>query len=232
MKQVHYPFFRRYIVTLLLLLVILPKVCSASLCDDVLTLRKKFAKEHEYILSKENTPDHLSATTRKFRQILKGLNYFKVIILSDSFLHLDKQRLQTKPFPSFIPPSPTHSPKNIPIWKIHFMQNSIWVLFHNNKYDMITTAKLLKNHCLKISSLPKIHVWKDKNGHIWTLNHRRVAAAILAGNIKQLPVIWASRKEVKQNQSEYTTRHHGSVVIAYLTTKVGMIIKNSNYSFS
>ena len=115
------------------------------------------------------------------------------------------------------------------------MQSSFWIVFNNTRFNVINTAKQLKNKSLSIKSLPKVHVWRDKKGIIWTLNHRRIAAIILAGNIKKIPVIWATVKEVMQHKFHYTTKNKGTSFIGFLTHRLGIVIgqkKTSNQSLT
>ena len=58
------------------------------------------------------------------------------------------------------------------------MQNSIWGVFTQSQYDIITTHQL-KDQFI-VSQLPKLEIWQDQQHRIWTLDHRRLAAMTLA----------------------------------------------------
>ena len=144
--------------------------------------------EHQFILANQNTDHHSKKYIEKYRQLLKGLHYKKLVVISKDFFRQDQKRIMTTPFPTYTPPKKNQS-TNVALYKIHFMQSSFWIVFNNTRFNVINTAKQLKNKSLSIKSLPKVHVWRDKKGIIWTLDHRRIAAIILAGNIKKISVI-------------------------------------------
>ena len=98
-------------------------------------------------------------------------------------------------------------------------------LSHEQQYDIITTARQLQKRQLDVMALPTIHVWKDSENKIWTINHRRLATFILAGNMKVVPVVWADQKEVENNRFEYTTRTGGKSILALLTNRLALKIE-------
>lgn len=184
----------------------------------------QLVSEHTFILQNQNISAQSDKIISDYSRILQGLDYKKLIKLTPAFIQRDRQRIMSTPFPTYaFPPSPT--PKNLPTKQIHFMQNTAHTLFHNNKYDVITDARLFKQHKLSFKTTPIIRVWQDTTGVIWSLDHRRLASILLAGNIKTIPVKWATEKEVLANKKEYTTRTQGRSIIIYLTRNLGLVIE-------
>ncbi len=56
---------------------------------------------------------------------------------------------------------------------------------------MLGNAEGLKNGSLSPNDLPPIRVWRDPDGNIWTLDHRRLVAFNLAG-LDEVPCQWVS----------------------------------------
>ncbi len=178
---------------------------------------------HHQLLAIQNTNNNDRQTIDFFKKHLQGLNHHDIIQISASEFEQDQKRIQTKPFPRYSPP-PTPQPKSIPINKIHFMQNSAWPVFTDQKHNVFSTSKNLKSRALSLNVLPKIHVWQDQQHQIWTLDHRRLAAMTLAGNIKKTPVVWATKTEVNQSRSRFTTKNNGQSILIYLTQRLGVVI--------
>ncbi len=93
--------------------------------------------------------------------------------------------------------------------EVNFMQSSI--KNKTGEYTVLGNAKALKNGILKASGLPNIRIWKDANGKIWTLDHRRLAAFRLAG-LEAVPFQWATNKEVVKQMWKMTTETGGKVL--------------------
>jgi hypothetical protein len=108
---------------------------------------------------------------------------------------------------------PSNQPTSLPIDKIHFLQRAArWASLDNRDreetednagYAVIRNALLLRREPELIHSLPKISVFQDKGGKIWTINHRRLAAYLLSGKISQVPVEWADLETVEKNLIKY-----------------------------
>ncbi|WP_349662310.1 DUF6531 domain-containing protein [Lysinibacillus zambalensis] len=93
---------------------------------------------------------------------------------------------------------------------IYFMQKNI--KNSTGPYTVLENAESLKNGSLKVSDLNTINVWKDADGKIWTLDHRRLAAFRLA-NIDEIPVNWAKRSEVKHQWFKMSTKVGGTSIV-------------------
>ncbi|GKV91646.1 hypothetical protein PEC301619_36280 [Pectobacterium carotovorum subsp. carotovorum] len=104
---------------------------------------------------------------------------------------------------------------------IHFMQSSI--KNQTGAHTVLDNAKALSNGSLKASDLPAIKVWKDPSGKIWTLDHRRLAAFKIAG-LNEVPVQWATPKEIAGQMWKMTTRTEGKNIILKMGDGVKKII--------
>lgn len=72
--------------------------------------------------------------------------------------------------------------------QIHFMQSSI--RNSTGEFTVLGNAESLRLGTLDPRVL-RMNVWKDANGKIWTLDHRRLAAFRLSGLI-EAPVQWTN----------------------------------------
>uniref|UniRef100_UPI003F6582FC RHS repeat-associated core domain-containing protein n=1 Tax=Pectobacterium aquaticum TaxID=2204145 RepID=UPI003F6582FC len=104
---------------------------------------------------------------------------------------------------------------------IHFMQSSI--KNQTGAHTVLDNAKALSNGSLKPSDLPAIKVWKDPSGKIWTLDHRRLAAFKIAG-LNEVPVQWATPKEIAGQMWKMTTKTNGESIILKLGDGIKQII--------
>ncbi|MFC7442437.1 polymorphic toxin-type HINT domain-containing protein, partial [Laceyella putida] len=86
--------------------------------------------------------------------------------------------------------------------EIHFMQSS--AKNSTGSHTVLGNAEALKDGTLKPEDLPAIRVWKDSDGKIWTLDHRRLIAYRLA-NLDDVPVEWASKELVKSQMWKMST---------------------------
>ena len=76
-------------------------------------------------------------------------------------------------------------------------------------YTVLGNIDALKSGDLLPSQLGSpIKVWKDADGVIWSLDHRRLAAFKEAG-ISEIPVEWATRAEVKNQAWKMSTKTDG-----------------------
>lgn len=89
------------------------------------------------------------------------------------------------------------------------MQSSI--KNQTGKYTVLENAEALKNGTLKASDLPNIKIWKDADGKIWTLDHRRLAAFRMAG-LDEVPFQWATQEEIAGQMWKMTTKTNGKSI--------------------
>jgi len=105
---------------------------------------------------------------------------------------------------------------------INFMQSSIKNT--TGEYTVLGNADALKAGTLKPSDLPAIKVWKDAQGKIWTLDHRRLAAFKLGG-VEEIPVEWASKSLVESQMWKMTTKTGGTSIKLKLGNGESIIVK-------
>ena len=99
--------------------------------------------------------------------------------------------------------------KTIDPQNINFMQSSI--KNQTGSYTVLDNAEALKNGTLKASDLPEIRIWKDSEGKLWTLDHRRLAAFKIAG-LDSVPFRWATDEEIASQMWKMTTKTNGSSI--------------------
>ena len=135
-----------------------------SICNNKKSTSTLNKNQHSFILNSVNTENHSASFNKHYQTILKGLKYDTPIIITNTWKQNDFKKTP-KPLPKFIW-NPKQQQAFLDINKIHFMQSSIWVVFHNNQYDVISTANDLKNKSIKVTDPPTIHVWEDSRGRI------------------------------------------------------------------
>lgn len=96
---------------------------------------------------------------------------------------------------------------SLSIGEIHMMQAS--VSNPTGDYFVLQNGITFKNNPALFESLPRIRVWvNEADGKIWTLDHRRLAAAKLAG-FERVTIEWASQGEVMGEFWKMTTTGSG-----------------------
>lgn len=93
--------------------------------------------------------------------------------------------------------------------EVRFMQSSI--KNKTGEHTVLDNAEELKNGTLKPEDMPLIRLWKDEEGKIWTLDHRRLAAFRLAG-LESVPFVWATEEEVANQMWKMTTTTDGKTI--------------------
>jgi RHS repeat-associated protein len=111
----------------------------------------------------------------------------------------------------------TINPQNI-----NFMQNSI--KNQTGSYTVLGNAEALKNGTLKASDLPEIRIWKDSEGKLWTLDHRRLAAFRIAG-LDSVPFRWATDEEIANQMWKMTTKTNGRSIKLKLGNGESIVIE-------
>ncbi len=100
--------------------------------------------------------------------------------------------------------SGTVNPKDV-----KYMQSSI--KNQTGDYTVLDNAQALKDGTLKPSDLPEMRIWKDNEGNLWTLDHRRLAAFRMAG-VNEVPFRWATDEEVASQMWKMTTQSGGTSI--------------------
>lgn len=88
-------------------------------------------------------------------------------------------------------------------------------------YTVINNAKSFKEGTLKPSDLPALKVWRDTDGKIWSLDHRRLAAMRLSGVIENVEVEFVAKPIVDADQFKYATQTDGQAIFVRLATEPG-----------
>jgi hypothetical protein len=89
----------------------------------------------------------------------------------------------------------------------------------DGKYSVVSNAKAIKDGTLDISVLPTIRVWRDTEGRIWTLDHRRLAAVKLSGVIEKITVEFVDEALVKAQQFKFDSHNDGKSLFVWLDEK-------------
>ena len=111
----------------------------------------------------------------------------------------------------------TINPKNV-----NFMQSSI--KNQTGEYTVLGNAEALKNGTLQVTDLPEMRIWKDSDGKLWTLDHRRLAAFRIA-EADNVPFRWATNDEVAGQMWKMTTQTGGVSVKLKLGNGKSIIIR-------
>ena len=69
-------------------------------------------------------------------------------------------------------------------------------------HTVIENAHAIKTGTLKGEAFSPIRVWRDTEGNVWTLDHRRYMQSVLA-NQKDIEVVWVSEKVVLHDMTKF-----------------------------
>lgn len=108
------------------------------------------------------------------------------------------------PWRSYESGSNTVNPKDV-----NFMQSSI--KNQTGEHTVLGNAEALKNGTLQATDLPEIRIWKDVDGKLWTLDHRRLAAFRIA-ELDSVPFRWATDEEIAGQMWKMTTKTNGTSI--------------------
>lgn len=99
---------------------------------------------------------------------------------------------------------------------LRFSQVNCRNMSQDKKYSVVGNAKAIKEGTLDIKKLPTIKVWRDTQGRIWTLDHRRLAAMRLSGVIDQVEVEFVSEAVVQAQKFKFGTHDEGRSIFVHL----------------
>lgn len=99
---------------------------------------------------------------------------------------------------------------------LRFTQVNCRNMSQDKKYSVIGNARAIKEGTLDIKKLPTIKVWRDTEGRIWTLDHRRLAAMRLSGVIDKLEVEFVSEEVVRAQGFKFGTQNEGKSIFVHL----------------
>ena len=94
--------------------------------------------------------------------------------------------------------------------KIRFIQANL-----NNitgEYTVLGNAEAIRNGSLDPEILPTIRIFKDEEGELWTLDHRRLAALKIAG-VPEVKYRWATPEEVALQWWKNSTKTRGESIL-------------------
>lgn len=154
---------------------------------------------------------------------LEGLSYSGVVAWSPKKLDAAKRFLIEKGHMDFLAqklPKYDTTQKigtaTMKVKDIRWSQSMCRNSSQDKKYSVINNAHALKAGTLKVETLPKIRVWRDTDGRVWTLDHRRLAAMRLSGVVDDIPVEFVSETIVKEQKFKFSTQNDGRSILVHI----------------
>lgn len=158
-----------------------------------------------------------------FLKQLAGLNYNEVIpwepnkkdkALRKLIRKHGLNSLLSKNIPAF-----DHTQKvgasRVHINELHFSQYA--ASNHTGEYTVVGNAIAFKSGQLDPAKFPRIQVWRDVTGKIWTLDHRRLVSMVLAGMDREIDVEFVSFDFFKDDRFKFTNMGDGNSIVLSLT---------------
>ena len=99
---------------------------------------------------------------------------------------------------------------------IRWSQSMCANVSQDKKYSVVKNAKAFKDGSLKVEMLPKIRVWRDVEGRVWTLDHRRLAAMRLSGVVDKIEVEFVSEALVLEQRFKFSSQNSGRSILVHL----------------
>lgn len=162
-----------------------------------------------------------------FTKELRGLNFVEVIPWEpnqkDKALRklIRKHGLNTllsKNIPEFDHAQKV-GPAKVHINELHFSQYA--ASNHTGEYTVVGNAQAFKAGKLDPSKFPRLQVWRDSTGKIWTLDHRRLISMVMAGYDKELDVEFVPYEFFKEDRFKFTNMGDGNSIVLSLTKEDG-----------
>lgn len=110
-------------------------------------------------------------------------------------------------------------PAKVHINELHFSQYA--ASNHTGNYTVVGNAQAFKAGKLDPSKFPRLQVWRDTTGKIWTLDHRRLISMVMAGYDKELDVEFVPFDFFKEDRFKFTNMGDGNSIILSLTKEDG-----------
>lgn len=160
-------------------------------------------------------------------EILKGLNYSGVVPWSPKkrevvrrlgIEKLELDGLASKYIPQYDKTQKIGKAK-VKVNDIRWSQMAANNVSQDGKYTIVGNAKAIKDGSLNITKLPTIRVWRDVEGRVWTLDHRRLAAIKLSGVIDEIEVEFVTEALVKEQKFKFSNRDEGRTIFLYMDEK-------------
>lgn len=175
------------------------------------------------VMEKECPGEDIECVIKYFTEETRTFCDHEIVKVDPSYW---KESRQLQPLPDY--QKAVCMPKEIVVSQIRFMQESSSGEFTDLKHDIFELAHDLQSGKTKVSDLPAIEVWQDRQGRIWTTNHRRLVALLLSGTAKKIPVTFVDEETVMKNRNEFTTTNEGKKIHVWLTDDAALIIGNDN----
>lgn len=99
---------------------------------------------------------------------------------------------------------------------IRFSQSMCRNSSQDKKYSVINNAKAFKDGTLTVDKLPTIRVWRDTEGRVWTLDHRRLASMRLSGVVDEIQVEFVAESMVKEQAFKFSTQNEGRSILVHI----------------
>ncbi len=110
-------------------------------------------------------------------------------------------------------------PAKVHINQLHFSQYA--ASNHTGEYTVVGNAQAFKAGKLDPSKFPRLQVWRDTSGKIWTLDHRRLISMVMAGHDKELDVEFVPYEFFKEDRFKFTNMGDGNSIVLSLTKEDG-----------
>lgn len=110
-------------------------------------------------------------------------------------------------------------PAKVHINELHFSQYA--ASNHTGEYTVVGNAQAFKAGKLDPSKFPRLQVWRDTSGKIWTLDHRRLISMVMAGYDKELDVEFVPYDFFKEDRFKFTNMGDGNSIVLSLTKEDG-----------
>lgn len=151
---------------------------------------------------------------------LRGLDYAGVLAWTEKKITgikrdmaLAQMRFMAKKPPAFDKTQKLGEAR-VNIDELHFSQLNIGSKTgSNNEYTVFGNARAIKEGKLDVKIFPKLRVWRDVNGKIWTLDHRRLAAMRLSGVIDEVDVVFVPEWRVNLERFKFSTESDGKMIL-------------------
>lgn len=169
----------------------------------------------------KKTPVVLQTIVEKHKEH-SGLNYAGIVpwkptktkMVERFFIEKFNAEFLAQPLPAF-DKTQKLGPAKMAVSDIRWSQVSCRNMSQDGKYSVVSNAHAIKNGSLDIKILPTIRVWRDNQGRVWTLDHRRLAAIKLSGVIKEIKVEFVAEEIVKAQKFKFGTLNEGRSIFVY-----------------
>ncbi|WPU65995.1 hypothetical protein [Peredibacter starrii] len=218
----------KWTLSVIALSILFSEASIAKSTGNKLTLLQCFKLQTSLRYGHINDRDKATkADITKTHELLKGLNYSAVVPWSPKkreivrrfgIEKLEMDELASKYMPLYDKTQKIGKAK-IKVNDIRWSQMAANNVSQDGKYTIVGNAKAIKDGSLNITKLPTIRVWRDVQGRVWTLDHRRLAAIKLSGVIDEIEVEFVAESLVKEQKFKFSNRDEGRTIFLYMDEK-------------